>query len=160
MESHLKLGGEAATAKRKTEGMGQGGTGTGTGLDERAAGVVAAVNGTGLPGSPRANNDSGNPLAASPASNTVETTKSSSSPYPALYDSIAVSLFPHPQPYKQPSNPYSALVDSQSYAVLDSFTLECGVTLRNVEVAYKTWGTLRGQEDGPDVGNAVVVCHA
>lgn len=40
-------------------------------------------------------------------------------------------------------------------AVVPAFTLESGVTLKNVPVAYKTWGRLSAAAD-----NAMVVCHA
>lgn len=43
----------------------------------------------------------------------------------------------------------------QEIAVLPSFTLECGVTLRDVPVAYKTWGELNSTRD-----NVMVICHA
>ena len=43
----------------------------------------------------------------------------------------------------------------QETLVLPSFTLECGETLRDVPVAYKTWGKLNEQRD-----NVMVICHA
>ncbi|KJE89257.1 homoserine O-acetyltransferase [Capsaspora owczarzaki ATCC 30864] len=43
----------------------------------------------------------------------------------------------------------------QRRAVFDEFTLECGRVLRNVEVGFRTWGTLNPTRD-----NAIVVCHA
>jgi len=43
----------------------------------------------------------------------------------------------------------------QEILVLPSFTLECGETLRDVPVAYKTWGRLNKQRD-----NVMVICHA
>ena len=43
----------------------------------------------------------------------------------------------------------------QEVLVLPSFTLECGETLRNVPVAYKTWGKLNEQRD-----NVMIICHA
>ncbi|KKZ60760.1 homoserine O-acetyltransferase [[Emmonsia] crescens] len=55
----------------------------------------------------------------------------------------------------QPENPFSALITDQSIAIIPSFTLESGVTLRNVPVAYTTRGNLSPSRD-----NALVVCHA
>ena len=43
----------------------------------------------------------------------------------------------------------------QEILVLPSFTLECGETLRDVPVAYKTWGKLNEQRD-----NVMIICHA
>ena len=52
------------------------------------------------------------------------------------------------------SNPYAALID-QHVEIIPSFTLESGVTLRDVPVAYKTWGKLNQRRD-----NCLVICHA
>ncbi|KAH7071839.1 putative acetyl-CoA--deacetylcephalosporin C acetyltransferase precursor [Paraphoma chrysanthemicola] len=52
-------------------------------------------------------------------------------------------------------NYYSSLVPNQKSIILPSFTLESGITLTNVPVAYSTWGTLNKTHD-----NALVVCHA
>ena len=52
------------------------------------------------------------------------------------------------------SNPYAALID-QHVEIMPSFTLESGVTLRDVPVAYKTWGKLNERRD-----NCLVICHA
>ena len=43
----------------------------------------------------------------------------------------------------------------QEVLVLPSFTLECGETLRDVPVAYKTWGKLNERRD-----NVMIICHA
>lgn len=43
----------------------------------------------------------------------------------------------------------------QQILVLPSFTLECGETLREVPVAYKTWGKLNEKRD-----NVMIICHA
>jgi homoserine O-acetyltransferase len=43
----------------------------------------------------------------------------------------------------------------QNILVLPSFTLECGEILRDVPVAYKTWGKLNEQRD-----NVMIICHA
>jgi len=56
---------------------------------------------------------------------------------------------------QQPENKYSKLVSEQQYAIVPSFTLESGVTLHNVPVAYTTRGQLSETGD-----NALVICHA
>jgi homoserine O-acetyltransferase len=55
----------------------------------------------------------------------------------------------------QPENPFFQLIKDQSIAIVPSFTLESGVTLHNVPVAYTTTGTLSPTRD-----NALVICHA
>lgn len=54
-----------------------------------------------------------------------------------------------------PGNPFSHLISSQDIAIIPSFELETGVTLRNVSVAYKTYGQLSPQKD-----NCMVICDA
>jgi homoserine O-acetyltransferase/O-succinyltransferase len=55
----------------------------------------------------------------------------------------------------EPENPFAALIPNQQIAVVPSFTLESGVTLRNVPVAFTCLGTL-----SPHGDNAMVICHA
>ncbi|KAL1835817.1 hypothetical protein VTJ49DRAFT_6031 [Mycothermus thermophilus] len=55
----------------------------------------------------------------------------------------------------QPENPFAALIPDQQIAIIPSFTLESGVTLYNVPVAYTTRGTL-----APTADNVMVICHA
>ncbi|RMZ88313.1 hypothetical protein DV736_g4467, partial [Chaetothyriales sp. CBS 134916] len=55
----------------------------------------------------------------------------------------------------QPENPFAKLISHQQIAIVSSFTLESGVTLKQVPVAYTTRGTLSRKRD-----NALVVCHA
>ncbi|KAJ7747148.1 Alpha/Beta hydrolase protein [Mycena maculata] len=49
----------------------------------------------------------------------------------------------------------SAVHLDQSIFVVPSFTLECGRVLKNVPVAYKTWGALNDTRD-----NVMIICHA
>lgn len=46
------------------------------------------------------------------------------------------------------------LIDQTIY-IVPSFTLECGQTLHEVPVAYKTWGKLNESRD-----NVMIICHA
>lgn len=55
----------------------------------------------------------------------------------------------------QPENPFAALIPDQHIAIVPSFTLESGVILRDVPVAYSTRGALSPKRD-----NALVICHA
>ena len=50
--------------------------------------------------------------------------------------------------------PLTSLINQQ-LITLPSFTLDCGITLYDVPVAYKTWGTLNATRD-----NVMVICHA
>lgn len=62
-----------------------------------------------------------------------------------------------PRQVPGPTSPQSALLASnQSYVLFPTFTLESGVILHNVPLAYKTWGKL----DPDRKNNALVVCHA
>ena len=56
---------------------------------------------------------------------------------------------------QQPENPFAALIPDQTIAIIPSFTLESGVTLHNVPLAYSTRGQL-----SPNRDNAMVICHA
>jgi homoserine O-acetyltransferase len=51
-------------------------------------------------------------------------------------------------------NPFGALIE-QEIAIIPSFTLESGATLKDIPVAYKTWGKLNERAD-----NVLVICHA
>ncbi|EFQ30998.1 homoserine O-acetyltransferase [Colletotrichum graminicola M1.001] len=55
----------------------------------------------------------------------------------------------------QPENPFATLIPEQQFAIIPEFSLESGVTLRNVPVAYTTRGKL-----SPNGDNAMVICHA
>ncbi|KAI0426119.1 homoserine O-acetyltransferase [Xylaria sp. FL1042] len=56
---------------------------------------------------------------------------------------------------QQPENPFAPLIPDQQIAVIPSFTLESGVTLHNVPLAYTTRGKLSANAD-----NVMVICHA
>ncbi|KAI1083544.1 homoserine O-acetyltransferase [Whalleya microplaca] len=56
---------------------------------------------------------------------------------------------------QQPENPFAALIPDQKIAIIPDFTLESGVVLHNVPLAYTTRGKL-----SPDADNAMVICHA
>lgn len=53
------------------------------------------------------------------------------------------------------SNPYARLVPGQTIVEIPQYDLECGETLYNFPVAYKTWGKLNENGD-----NVLVICHA
>ena len=55
----------------------------------------------------------------------------------------------------QSENPFSSLVPDQEIAIVPSITLESGVILHNVPVAYSKRGKLSENGD-----NAIVICHA
>lgn len=55
----------------------------------------------------------------------------------------------------QPENPFATLIPHQHIAVVPHFTLESGVVLHNVPVAYSTRGKL-----SPNGDNVLVICHA
>ena len=57
--------------------------------------------------------------------------------------------------HTQPENPFAKLVAEQDIAIIPSFTLESGVEVKNVPVAYTTRGKLSESRD-----NALVICHA
>lgn len=66
-------------------------------------------------------------------------------------------LLAAPREIAGPTSPQSSLLGKgQRYLLFPSFTLESGVELANVPVAFQTWGQL-----APDTrDNALVVCHA
>ena len=51
-------------------------------------------------------------------------------------------------------NPFGDLIQQQ-IAIVPSFTLESGAALKDIPVAYKTWGKLNERAD-----NVLVICHA
>ncbi|KAK6533707.1 homoserine O- acetyltransferase [Orbilia ellipsospora] len=77
---------------------------------------------------------------------------------PALASLTAANSQPHTKKYvhesSQPSNPFSRFL-TQFYCIIPSFTLESGVTITNIPVAYKTFGSL-----APSGDNVMIICHA
>lgn len=62
-----------------------------------------------------------------------------------------------PVPFTGPTSPQSSMITSgQNYVIFPQFTLESGITLDNVPIAYKTWGKL----DPSTKDNVLVVAHA
>ncbi|KAF2270289.1 homoserine O-acetyltransferase [Lojkania enalia] len=55
----------------------------------------------------------------------------------------------------QLENPFASLIPDQTIAIIPQVTLESGVVLYNVPIAYKTYGTL-----SPNRDNVMVICHA
>ena len=53
-----------------------------------------------------------------------------------------------------PPSSFADLLDQEIF-VVPSFTLECGRTLKDAPVAYKTWGKLNETKD-----NVMIICHA
>ncbi|KAI5475068.1 homoserine o-acetyltransferase [Pseudohyphozyma bogoriensis] len=66
-----------------------------------------------------------------------------------------ITVFGPGSPPPAADNRFAALIPSQSIAVVSEFTLESGVVMKNVPVAFRTWGKLNEQKD-----NAMVLCHA
>ncbi|KAI0206528.1 homoserine O-acetyltransferase [Astrocystis sublimbata] len=56
---------------------------------------------------------------------------------------------------QQPENTFASLIPDQQIAIIPSFTLESGVTLHNVPLAYTTRGKL-----SPNADNIMIICHA
>ncbi|KAI1162456.1 homoserine O-acetyltransferase [Nemania serpens] len=56
---------------------------------------------------------------------------------------------------QQSENPFASLIPDQQIAIIPNFTLESGVTLHNVPLAYTTRGKLSANAD-----NVMVICHA
>ncbi|KAI3403810.2 MET2 [Candida oxycetoniae] len=53
------------------------------------------------------------------------------------------------------TNSFASIVPGQTIVEIPEYTLECGETLYNFPVAYKTWGRLN-----KDRNNAFLICHA
>ena len=57
-------------------------------------------------------------------------------------------------PANASTSPFATLIE-QGILIVPHFTLESGRTLRDVPVAFKTWGKLNEKKD-----NAMIICHA
>ncbi|KAF5685454.1 Homoserine o-acetyltransferase [Fusarium denticulatum] len=55
----------------------------------------------------------------------------------------------------RPVNPFSHHVPGREIITIPDFTLESGVEMRNVPVAYMSWGKL-----SPKANNVMIICHA
>ncbi|PWN32888.1 homoserine O-acetyltransferase [Meira miltonrushii] len=72
-------------------------------------------------------------------------------------DNSTASTSSTPYPIPGPTSPQSSLISSGlQYLSFPTFTLESGIILHNIPLAYKTWGKL----DPEKKNNALVVCHA
>ena len=58
-------------------------------------------------------------------------------------------------PPDRPVSKLASLVPNQSITHFESFELEEGAVLKQVPVAYKTWGKLNDAKD-----NVMIICHA
>ncbi|GAA5883796.1 hypothetical protein JCM3774_003660 [Rhodotorula dairenensis] len=67
----------------------------------------------------------------------------------------SVTIYPPGAVPRLADNRFSRLIPSQSIAVVSEFTLESGVTLKDVSVGFRTWGRLNQTKD-----NVMVICHA
>lgn len=63
--------------------------------------------------------------------------------------------FPCRCPLLSLSMPLLTQLIDQEILTVPQFTLECGATLKQVPVAYKTWGRLNETRD-----NVMIICHA
>lgn len=55
----------------------------------------------------------------------------------------------------EPITYYSSLAPAQKIVIVPSFTLDSGLTIHKVPIAYSTWGTLNVSRN-----NVLVICHA
>lgn len=76
-------------------------------------------------------------------------------PSPTRSEVRAMTECPQERRQSQPENPFAVLIPDQQIAVIPEFTLESGITLHNVPLAYTTRGKLNSNGD-----NAMVICHA
>lgn len=73
----------------------------------------------------------------------------------AVTDSDLIVTIHEPNSSTLPSNRFSALIPTQSIAIVSTFTLESGRVLTSVPVGFKTWGKLNEARD-----NVMIICHA
>lgn len=58
-------------------------------------------------------------------------------------------------PKELEKNHLIGLIPEQNITIIPEFTLETGVTIHNIPVAWKTYGKLNSTKD-----NVMVICHA
>ncbi|CAO3613835.1 unnamed protein product [Mucor fragilis] len=58
-------------------------------------------------------------------------------------------------PLEESKNKLVQLIPDQNITIIPEYTLESGVTLTNIPIAWKTWGKLNDKAD-----NCMVICHA
>jgi len=58
-------------------------------------------------------------------------------------------------PLEESKNKLVKLIPDQNITIIPEYTLESGVTLTNIPIAWKTWGKLNDKAD-----NCMVICHA
>lgn len=74
----------------------------------------------------------------------------------AVQRSDMTMMLPSPPAYiQEDSSPFLNLIDGEMRTIISTFTLECGIVMNDVPVAYKTWGQL-----SPSGDNVMVICHS
>ena len=77
-------------------------------------------------------------------------------PHPNLHSFTLALYLPHIMGTVEAStSSFAGLIEDQEILEVPSFTLESGVELQKVPVAYKTWGKLNENKD-----NVMIICHA
>lgn len=58
-------------------------------------------------------------------------------------------------PFEESKNKLVKLIPDQNITIIPEYTLESGVKLTNIPIAWKSWGKLNENAD-----NCMVICHA
>jgi homoserine O-acetyltransferase len=58
-------------------------------------------------------------------------------------------------PYEESKNKLVKLIPDQNITIIPEYSLESGVKLTNIPIAWKSWGKLNEKDD-----NCMVICHA